>query len=70
MAETVLEYKISYENGATFKAQKQLNGGGYSTLIETDENGHISDVWTYVQDLVEKNISKDMDAIGVIMKSG
>ncbi len=69
MAETVLEYKISYENNECFKVQKQVNDGGWATVIEIDENGHISDTWTHIQATVEKNFQLDLDAIGVIMKS-
>jgi len=68
MAETILEFKFSYENDATFKLQKQDNGGGWETIIEIDENTHISDVWSYIKGICTKTFELEIDIIGNIMK--
>ena len=68
MAESTLEFLFSYENGATFKLQKQANDGGYETVIEVDENTHISDVWTYIKSVCTKTFELEIDTIGNVMK--
>lgn len=69
MAETTLDFRFAYENNASFKLQKRDNDESWETVIELDENTHISDVWTYVKSICEKTFELEVDAIGVVMKA-
>ncbi len=68
MAETTLDYKFSYENGATFKLQQQHGIERWETVIEIDENSHIADIWDSIKAICMKTFELEVDTIGKIMK--
>ncbi len=69
MAETILDYKFSYENGATFKLQQQHGTDGWETVIEIDENTHISEIWDSIKSICMKTFELEVDTIGNVMKA-
>ena len=69
MAATTLNFYFEYENDVSFKLSKKHDSGDWITVVEVEENAHISDLWPYLASLCKKDFEIETDAIGVVMKS-
>jgi hypothetical protein len=70
MAQQVRELKISWENGEEFKMETQLDGGGWMTIVEMEENGCISTLWDNgVESACKAFFNTTIQNIGAEMKA-
>ena len=70
MAQKIREIKISWENNDSFKLETQLDGGGWQTIIEMDENGYFATLWeSGVAPLCKEYFERELDVIGSEMKA-
>ena len=61
--------RLTWENGVNFKMDTKLNDENYITIIEMDENGHISSLWTNAQSICETFFNEKLNTIGTEMKA-
>jgi len=69
MAQQVREIKISWENNDSIKIESQLDSGGWETILEMDEDGHLGDLWANIQVILEKYFTAVLNVIGSEMKA-
>ena len=69
MASSTRRIDITWENGVGFTVQTQLDGGAAVTVIDLDENGHLSKMWDNgIRAAVMQFIEGELDSIGTVMK--
>ena len=61
--------RLDWENGVNFKMSSKLGEGSYITIVDVDENGHLSSLWNAIQKVCELYIKKELDIIGEEMKA-
>ena len=70
MAQKVRTIRLAWENDDSFKMDTNLDGGGWQTIIEMDENGYFETLWeSGVKPLCKEYFEKEINTIGAEMKA-
>jgi len=70
MAEHELELTLTWENQKAFKMTAKEDGAGSPkiTILEIEEDGHIADLWPFLQRACETYFTKQLAKIGFEME--
>lgn len=68
MAEQTMKITLTWENGVSFSMDTKLNAEDKITVIEVEENGDIANLWSGIQSICEKTVTRHLDIIGGVMK--
>ena len=68
MALSELEIVFKWENGASFRMTSKRDAEDIKNVVLLDENGHIVDLWSNVQNICKTYFNKELAAIGDEMK--
>lgn len=69
MATSELTIKITWENAVQFKMTAKNGDGGWKTVAQMDENGHLSLLWASMEELCSIYFKKELEQIGNEMKA-
>ncbi len=69
MAASVLDLKFTWENNVNFELLARWDAGTWATIIDIDENAHLSDVWPSVEAICKKFLEGELLTIGREMKA-
>lgn len=68
MAEQTMQITFAWENDVEFKMDTKLNDDDKITVIKVEENGDIANLWSGIQSICEKTVTRHLDTIGGVMK--
>lgn len=69
MAAHVLKLQFDWENDVSVKRISQLDGGDVMTIVDCDENNHITDIWPHMENICKIYFQKKLTEIGDEMKT-
>jgi len=69
MAESELEIKITWENGKGFTMSSKKDAEDVKTVIDIDENGHLSSMWPHIEACCKEYLTSELNQIGSVMKA-
>jgi len=68
MAEDKMEITFTWENDVMFKMDTKFNAEDKITVIKVEENGDIANLWSGIQSICERTVTRHLDIIGGVMK--
>ena len=70
MAEETLKVTFTWENGKYFKMETKAGDDDAIVVVKVEENGDIANLWSSIQDICLKTVTRFVGVIGDEMKEG